>query len=985
MKKLITFLIVFCMMLSVVPAPSLPSTLANESDVRGVWIASVYNIDFPSRAGLSAAQQKQELLAILNTAQKNNLNAVFFQVRPTADALYKSSVFPWSAFLTGSQGKANIDSFDPLQFLIDEGKKREIKIHAWINPLRVTIGSEKSPKTDITSLVSNHPARKNPNYVVASSGMLYFNPGLPQVRKLVVDGVVEIVKNYDVAGIHFDDYFYPATPDFADDATYLQYHTPGQSLEDWRRENINTLVKDTKDAIKRVDSSVSFGISPFGIWADKSVNPLGSDTTSGLSSYLNHYADSRKWAKEGYVDYIAPQLYWCIGYAPADYEKLLQWWADICEGTGTQLYIGHAIYKVNDSTQSEKWLNSAEIYNQLVMADNHPAVCGNLFYGYSKLKANVLGVSDSITDYYNNLALSDTIYPMPDPPANKGLIISSPATGFQTTGSAVSILGSCDPSYPLYFEGKQVSVTQNGHFCIYPSLELGNNAFTFSHQGEEREIFIQRNKASAPPSSADIPSVYFMSKPEFKPNSFYPVTNTTKQTGSRSVFGCVAPAGATVWVEIGSYKIPLTRELGIPSSPSLVPAKFTGTFIFPEIEKNNKITALGKPVFVMKYRGKQITAPLTNTISVQSPSYLRFAAVSPEEAIIRSGPSTSYEKLAPLAKGATDYIYGEQNGYYLLRSGLWIAKSDAIITENTPLAKGELSSLSVNQKDRHTNFTFKMATNHPYDMEKDGGIIRLTLYNTRGKPLFKLPDNPLISSVDVKNISSNVCQYIFTLKDPQKYFGYHIVYTEDGLVLSFKNPPALSDDTSLPLKNMKVLLDPGHGEDPGAIGPMSTYGPNESDIALAVSLYTRDYLKRLGATVITTRTSDTRVSLSSRVELIRTHLPDLSVSIHSNAIPKTGDYNKTTGLMTLYTIDLSKSAAQSIQTSLINSLGRMDKGVRYQSLAVCRLTHVPSILVETGFMTNPQEFEWLSNPDYQKELGIAIGHAIEQWLLSQGE
>lgn len=983
MKKLITCLIIFCMMLFVVPSPLSTLSLANDSEVRGMWISSVFNIDFPSKGGLSADQQKKELLDILDVAQKNKLNAVFFQVRPTADALYKSSVFPWSAYLTGEQGKANAQSFDPLQFLIEEGKKREIAVHAWINPLRVTVGNAKSPQTDVSKLSSNHPARKNPSYVIASSGMLYFDPGLPQVRQLIIDGVTEIVKKYDVAGIHFDDYFYPTDPNFKDDTSYSKYGA-SYSRDDWRRNNIDTLVKGVNDAIKKVDGSVSFGISPFGIWADKSKNELGSDTKGGLSSYYDHYADSRKWVKEGYVDYIAPQIYWSIGYAPADYEKLLLWWSNVCSNTKTKLYIGHAVYKVNDGSQSEKWLSPTEIYNQLTMARNGSVACGNLFYGFSKLKSNELGVSDSIIDFYNNRAMTETTYPMPSPPADKGLIISSPSSGFSTTGANVSILGSCDPKFPLYFAGKKVAVTNSGHFSVYPSLSIGKNTFVFSYQGKDTSITITRNKA---PTSAPTPTApaYFMSKAEFKPDSIYPVTNTTKRTGSTSIFGCVAPAGAKVWVEIGAYKITLIRQSDIPSSPSLVPAKFTGTFTFPVVSSKEKIVALGKPVFVMEYNGKRIVSQLSNMISVQASSYLRYATVSVDDTLVRSGPSTSYEKLTPLAKWATDYIYGEQNGYYLLRSGLWVSKSNAVVTENSPLPQTSVSSILVKQNYRHTDFTFKLAVNSPYDFEKSDGKIKLTLYNTSGKALSKLPDNPLISSVTCNTISSTVCQYIFTLKDSEKYFGYHIGYTDDGLVLSLKNPPALSDNSALPLKNMKVLLDAGHGDDPGAMGPMGKFGPNESDITLAISLYARDYLQNLGATVVTTRTTDTSVSLSSRVTTITAHRPDISVSIHANSLAQTSDYSKTSGLMTLYTMDLSESAAKKIQQSLIGTLGCSDKGARYQNLAVCRVTDVPAILVETGFMSNPEEFERLSSPDRQKEIGAAIGHAVEQWLLTQGE
>lgn len=237
-------------------------TVSKNEDLRGVWIASVANIDFPSKPGISADKQKKELDEIISNTKYMGLNAIFFQVRPTGDALYKSSIFPWSKYLTGQQGKENDGGFDPLAYIIKQAHKEGIQVHAWLNPLRLTMGTTAKPDKNVSVLSANHPARKIPDAVVAApTGQLYLDPGNPAAIKLITDGVAEIVKNYDVDGIHFDDYFYPSKSetkgvDFNDSASYAKYKGNFKNKDDWRRNNINTLVKNTYNTVKNIKNKV---------------------------------------------------------------------------------------------------------------------------------------------------------------------------------------------------------------------------------------------------------------------------------------------------------------------------------------------------------------------------------------------------------------------------------------------------------------------------------------------------------------------------------------------------------------------------------------------------------------------------------------------------------------------------------------------------------------------------------------------------------
>ncbi|SMP60540.1 glycoside hydrolase family 10 protein [Anoxynatronum buryatiense] len=383
------FLVILFVLTTVLTAGAVApeKTVTERPPMRGLWVASVLNIDYPSKPTTDPAVLKAEAITILETAEAAGLNAIFLQVRPTADAFYQSRYFPWSRYLTGSQGLAPQDGFDPLQFWVEESHRRGMELHAWLNPYRITRKTKDEPAHDIAALVPWHPARLYPHLVVHhTDGNLYFDPGMPQARQLIIDSALELVEMYDIDGIHFDDYFYPGTT-FDDAGTYASYGAGYASVEDWRRENVNTLIRDLHQAIQTTDPEVRFGISPFGIWANKSSHPLGSETR-GNQTYFSHYADPLAWIQEGTIDYIAPQIYWHIGFDIADYHTLLAWWNQAMAGSAVDLYIGQAAYRVGNSDPASPWHGIGEMDRQLQMNTWYPLVKGSIFYNYSALKRN---------------------------------------------------------------------------------------------------------------------------------------------------------------------------------------------------------------------------------------------------------------------------------------------------------------------------------------------------------------------------------------------------------------------------------------------------------------------------------------------------------------------------------------------------------------------------------------------------------------------
>ncbi|MFC4585191.1 glycoside hydrolase family 10 protein [Sphaerisporangium corydalis] len=372
--------------------------------MRGMWIASVENINWPSAPGLPAARQRAEFASWLDLAEARRMNAVFVQVRPTADAFWPSRYEPWSQYLTGVQGRD--PGYDPLGFMIEATHERGLAFHAWFNPYRVSM------QPDPARLVPEHPVRRNPGWGVAYAGKLYYNPGLPEVRAFVQDAIMDAVTRYDIDGAHFDDYFYPypiAGQVFDDSAAYARHGAGFPDLAAWRRNNVDLLIQEMSGRIRKVKPEAQWGVSPFGIWRNATSDPLGS-ATSGSQSYDQQYADTRGWVRKGWLDYVAPQIYWNIGLPEADYAVLTPWWAGVVAGTGTQLWIGQAAYKTGAAAEPPAWRDPAELSRHLTFNAGQPLVGGDIYYNSGDVRADRLG---SITllqkEHYTRPALSPVL------------------------------------------------------------------------------------------------------------------------------------------------------------------------------------------------------------------------------------------------------------------------------------------------------------------------------------------------------------------------------------------------------------------------------------------------------------------------------------------------------------------------------------------------------------------------------------------------
>jgi uncharacterized lipoprotein YddW (UPF0748 family) len=359
-------------------------------EFRGAWVATVGNIDWPSEKGLSSAQQQAELVAILDRAVQLKLNAIIFQVRPACDAMYASKIEPWSEFLTGVMGRAPQPYYDPLAFAIAEAHKRSLELHAWFNPYRARVLDTTSPASH------DHISQQHPQLVRQYGKYLWLDPGEKQVQDYSLSVVMDVVKRYDVDGIHFDDYFYPYKEkdaagremDFPDEASWRRYGTASKlSRDDWRRENVNRFIERVYTSIKSSKPWVKFGVSPFGIW-----RPSYPAQVKGFDAYAVLYADSRKWLANGWLDYFAPQLYWSIDAPEQSYPALLRWWA-VQNTRGRMLVAGmnttaagrtNAATNADSSRRRRSW-PPEEIVNQIRLARELPGPHGHVHWNMRAL------------------------------------------------------------------------------------------------------------------------------------------------------------------------------------------------------------------------------------------------------------------------------------------------------------------------------------------------------------------------------------------------------------------------------------------------------------------------------------------------------------------------------------------------------------------------------------------------------------------------
>ncbi|MCL2572425.1 MAG: family 10 glycosylhydrolase [Defluviitaleaceae bacterium] len=939
-------------------------------EMRGVWVTSAYNLDFPSRRGLSVSAMRAEINDILARTHELGLNAVFLQVRPAADALYRSHLFPWSAQITGTQGLVPPDGFDPLAYWIEQAHALGIQVHAWINPYRITFPNQNI--TNVNQLSHGHPARENPSWAIAYNNALFFNPGLPEVRQLIADGVAEIIRDYNIDGIHFDDYFYPSR-NFPDQATFAA-HGGGMDIHDWRRENVNAMIQLVQATVRDIDPDVRFGISPTAIWQNRSNNPLGSDTR-GNESYHALYADTRRWVLEGWVDYIVPQIYWYIGRDGSDYELVLSWWEDLTAGTNVDLYVGIAIYR--EVLSWDNW--EGEVLRQLERNALSDEVNGSIFFRHT----HMLGaVGDSVGRFFEMNIPEPTPRPTPAPIVlMEELMVVQPsrdftvhdATGFNFFGSAV-------PGVPVYINGELITNrTSEGFFSIFMPIVRGQNTFTFTQEGQQSITRVVTN--TAPPQATPAPPMT-----EAAVINVAPATTEWASPGVTVNLRATAPAGATVTVVIAGETI--TLEQANPNltatASNITPAVFTGTFTPADTPSYDQVIDLGRPVYTMTWNGATATATAAGSIMLIGPDARLYAEVTVDYAWVFPGATTTGGSHWMIHRGQRDRVAAVRGDWTQLASGVWIESANIRTWVDEYEPTQEVALAGYLSEGRYLAGEYKDVIIWNTDIfpvvygEFDGSQLIVAMgLQQQLPPIFVTPGSTLFESITI-GTHNNAPAYFMNLKPEARLEGFYVEYDEGELRLVLRRRRALAEG-NYPLSGFHIVLDAGHGgQDSGALGPMGSQMAEAHIVLTNVHLLSQR-LQLLGAEVTIVRdTDDAFYTLQERVNISRGVKPDMFISIHANSTAETTNATNIHGFTMWHRNPNSLPLATHFMESLhyINPLTTRHRTVHQANFFVCRPVWAPSVIVEISFMNNIQDFAWMINPHHQNELAWGMVNAI---------
>lgn len=947
-----------------------------DSEIRGVWIASTYNIDYPTRTDLSAAELKSELDAIIATCVKNGLNTVFFQVRPTADALYKSDIFPVSSVLN-TKGQL---LFDPLEYLVEEGHKNNIFVHAWVNPLRITMNSH-----DLDALPEMSPARKNPDWVVPyDDGKLYFNAGIPEVWQLVADGVGEIVTKYDVDGVVFDDYFYPypvydelgLTVEFDDANEFAKYGAGYGEIGDWRRDNINKMVKLCYETVHRIDPECIFGISPAGVWQNNDGKNGGSNTT-GFEAYKSLYCDALAWIEGGYIDYICPQIYWTFDSKSTPYDVVLRWWNTALDGSEVKLYVANASYRYEEGEWADP---TGQLAEQITFARQEKYYRGSICYGYDEINRNIRGAADDLaTAYKNEIIYTDIVSNGSD------VAVTSPANGSVTTEKTTYIIGRSDPYYPLTVNGEKVGRTKSGYFSLYVTLKPGENVFIFSQNGTEYKYVITYSltTSSVTPQAESKQTVL----DSLSIIGTYPSSPVATTDGSVWV-SCVAPYGSQVTVNVGGVTTAL---------PALETPKQTwfangyagviyGAQVKLPLTDSGKITDCGKIKYTAVHNHGTVTAEGAHIRVLGEGSRLCVTAIKDYAHLKITENSSYYNDYTVQSEGMTDYAVSLRGGFYKLRMGGYISMDEVEETAADFVSeKSKIDSVIVTSSKSETLITLSTKDKLPYNAAVEDGRFVVTFYNADpdNAAEARIAENPLLKSCQVIRLEDKV-RYSFELYETANFYGFDLEYRDGAIVVVLRNPVLIDFDSPTPLLGKTIVLDAGHGgDDPGAAG--AAVGIWEKDLNLRITLAAAEKLRALGAEVILSRSDDTTLSLAERMALLEKLEPDLMISIHQNSMGYTSDVTRIRGTLALWCMDGGLLLADTVGREIADSLGRNYRGNAYQALAVCRNPKFPAALIEVGFITSVEEYEHISQEAGNDSAADGIASGVIEYYRAQAK
>lgn len=576
--------------------------------------------------------------------------------------------------------------------------------------------------------------------------------------------------------------------------------------------------------------------------------------------------------------------------------------------------------------------------------------------------------------------------------ADQSLSVVYPPNDHQTTSERIFLVGTAPPVGEVLVNDKRIERSRGGHFAPSFPLQVGDNIFKLRYQGvtgKRQQVQIKVKRLStAPESPVGL---------AFAKDSLTPAVDIARLPGELICFGAIAPPKATVSVQLSNQNIPLLpqfQQVQLPANSAALtgqnqPSSQSAVGHYQGCTISEAPANLSQPKFLLTVNGKTTSQLGSGKISVLSPAQLEVAEVT-ASGVARTGPSTDYSRLTPLPKGTQATITGQEGEWLRLDYGGWLNSKETRILKGAVPPRSLIRSIRSRQVPGATEVVFPLQVPVPVSVQQGERTFTLTLYNTTAQTdVIRLDNDPVISRLDWQQLAPDQVQYTFNLKSQQQW-GYKLNYEGTSLILTLRHPPGAGGQGGekrkvllskpLPLAGIKILLDPGHGgSELGSRGPT---GYPEKDINLLISKLVREQLLAQGATVYMTRETDQELSLPKRVAMIDKLEPAIALSLHYNALPDGGDAINTKGLAAFWYHPQAHSLAVFLHNYLVNKLGRPDYGVYWNNLALTRPATAPSVLLELGFMINPTEFEWIVNPQAQKELAMAIAEGVTLWFKS---
>jgi len=553
-----------------------------------------------------------------------------------------------------------------------------------------------------------------------------------------------------------------------------------------------------------------------------------------------------------------------------------------------------------------------------------------------------------------------------------------PPDGYQTTAQSIFFLGVASTGDPVYINEQTIPKTKNGYFAAKFSLTIGQNTFKVTNQGQEKTLTVVRD-SNVPELPQDA---------SFLANSLTPQTNIERNSGELICFSAIAPEEATVTAKVGKQVIPLFSQSNIKqlsansyvlvdsSAPPPVDS-FSGHYKGCSIFNENEIPTPLEVLYELTYQGTKITQNSPGKIKIISQKSPEVVAITVDSAITRTGPSTDYSRLTPLPKGTLATVTGKEGDWLRLDYGAWVKAQETTIVKNAAPVHSLIRGIYLRKTPGVTEILFPLEVPVPFTIQQSDNLFILHLYNTTAQTdIIRSDYDSFLKRIDWKQTSPNNVEYIFRLTAKQQW-GYSLRYEGTTLILALRHPP-IDVDQNNSLKGITILLDPGHGgKDSGAFGPN---GYAEKEATLIIARFLQQELMQLGATVQLTRSSDTYISLEDRVKLIEQIQPTVSISLHYNSLPDGGDPVKIMGVSSYWYHTQAEDLASFLENYIVHQLKRNSYGVYWDNLALTRPTIAPSILLELGFMINPEEFEWILDQGEQRKLAHTIAHGIQEWF-----